>query len=110
MHESFNNYSLKENEVVHHIDFTKDNFLDNFEMMTKYEHARLHNKGEKNYFHNNPLRGENHPRSILKEQDVIEIRIDLKEGILTQAEIGEKFGVNQNTISKIKNNKLWKHI
>ena len=56
------------------------------------------------------FKGENHPRSILKEKDVIEIRIDLSEGILSQREIGEKFGVNQTTISCIKHKRIWKHI
>jgi len=56
------------------------------------------------------LKGENHPNSILKEKDVIEIWKDLNEGILTQKEISEKFGVSRLTISAIKNNKIWKHI
>jgi len=55
-------------------------------------------------------RGENSPNSILTKKDIIKIRIDLREGILTQREIAEKFGVGQPTISHIKNNKIWKHI
>jgi len=104
--------------VIHHKDFTKNDFLENFQMMTDEDHKRLHKSGE-----NNPMfgkhhsektlelmRGESHPNSILKEQDVIQIRKLCDEGILTQKEIGEKFGDHQLTISRIKNRKLWKHI
>ena len=55
-------------------------------------------------------KGENNPSSILKEKNVIEIRIDLKEGILTQKQIAKKFGVCPMTISAIKTRKIWKHI
>jgi len=54
--------------------------------------------------------GEGNPNSILTEKKVIEIRIDLKEGILTQKEIGEKFGVKKITISNINTGRTWKHI
>jgi len=54
--------------------------------------------------------GENHSQSILTEQKVIQIRKLCDEGILTQAKIGEKFGVSRRTISNIKNRRTWKHI
>jgi len=130
---------IPEGYVVHHIDFTKNNFLENFQMMTRKEHRILHNSGENNpnygkhpsektkelmresHIGKHPSeesrklmrkkqKGESNPASILTEQDAIQIRIDLKEGILTQAEIGEKFGVKQQTISAIKLRKRWKHI
>jgi len=119
--------------VIHHIDFTTNNFMDNFEMMTKSEHNSIHKKGEnhpnygkhlseetkkkqsearKEKFKTGELnlKGENGPNHILTEQDVIQIRIDLDEGILTQKEIGEKFGVSKSTIFAIKNRKIWKHV
>jgi len=151
---------------VHHKDFTKNDFLDNFRVMNKGEHRRIHNSGEKhpNYgkhpseetkkkqsetmkekFKNGELnmKGENHPNygkhrseetkrkqsekmsgenhpnygkdfsgengpnHTLTEEKIIKIRIDLDEGILTQAEIAEKFGISQSTISLIKNKKRW---
>jgi len=55
-------------------------------------------------------KGENNPRSILTEEKVIKIWKDLKEGILTQKQIGEKFGVGYTTISDIKNKKRWKNL
>lgn len=124
--------------VVHHKDFTKNNILENFQIMTDKEHRILHMEGENNpmynvrkYGKNNTMfgkhpseeskklmseshigiqAGEKHPNSILKEQDIIEIRKLCDEGILTQAEIAEKFGVGRTTISAIKNNKIWRHI
>lgn len=41
---------------------------------------------------------------------VIKLKENLNEEILTQKEIGEKFGVCQVTISAIKTRKIWKHI
>ena len=79
-------------------------------------------KGENNSFYNKKhsektlklmskkKKGENNPKSILKEQDVIEMWKDLDEGNLTQREIAKKFGVNQQHISNIKCGKNWKHI
>jgi len=107
-------------------------------MMTKGEHTILHNKnkivseeskkkqsekmkGENNSFYNKKhsektlklmsekKKGENHPRVKLTEKDVIRIR-KLDEGNLTQKEIAKMFGVKPNTISNIKNRKIWKHI
>jgi len=112
MYEIFNNYKLKKNECIHHIDFTKDNILENFQVMTKKEHAILHRKGMKHSEKTRKLmsennKGENGPNSKLTEQKVIQIRIDLDEGVLTQKEIGKKFGVSHVTISDIKNNRSW---
>jgi len=55
-------------------------------------------------------KGENNPSVILTEKDVIEIKMDLKEGKSTQRKIAEKFGIHESTISKIKLNKIWSHI
>jgi len=117
---------IPEGCVVHHIDFTKNNILDNFQMMTNGEHSRLHKPSEetkKLMRENSPhIKGENHPmygtkrpgeksgHHTLKEQDVIEIRLLCDEGILTQKQIAKKFGVSRMTISAIKNNRRWKHI
>jgi len=152
---------IPERCIVHHIDFTKDNFMDNFQLMTNEDHTGLHHKNKtvsektkklmsekkigKCLGENHPMfgkhhsekskelmressigkchseetkelmrekqkRGENHPNSILTEEKVIEIRIDLDEGLLTQVEISEKFGVSRATISHIKNRRIWKRI
>jgi len=118
---------IPKGSVVHHIDFTTNNILENLQMMTKGEHIILHHtglkrseetkelmrekkKGEHNPNYGKDFSGENGPNHTLKEQDVTKIRIDLDEGILTQTEIGEKFGVYKSTISAIKNRRIWKHL
>jgi len=116
--ETFNNYSLKKNEIIHHLDFTKDNFLNNLQVMTKSEHHSLHNKGKiaseksKKLMSENhaDVKGENNQNSILTEQDIILIKIDLCGGLLTQREIAKKFGVSYYTISDIKRRRTWNHI
>ena len=55
--------------------------------------------------------GSNNGRTKLTEELVREIRFKhLADGILTQKQIGELYGVHQNTIGEIKYNKNWKHI
>jgi len=54
--------------------------------------------------------GENNPRSILKEKDVIKIKTLLKEGKLTQKEIAKMFNVDGSTICNIKKGKTWKNL
>jgi len=88
----------------------------------KSENMRGRYKGEKNPMfgkkhseetkrkQSEKQKGENSGMSILTEKNVIEIKVDLKKGILTQKEIGEKFGVKPNTISNIKNKRSWNHI
>ncbi len=46
----------------------------------------------------------------LSENKVREIKLILLSGIETQIEIADRFGVDQTTISLIKNGKLWSHI
>jgi len=122
--ETFNNYKLKEDEVIHHINENKlDNTFDNLQKMADFEHKSFHNSGKNNPNYgkkcpeiskrmsgkNNPMygkTGENNPGSILTEQKVIKIR----ELDLPQKELVKMYGVSQPTISDIKNRKIWKHI
>jgi len=41
---------------------------------------------------------------------MIQIKLLLKEGILTQQEIADIFGISRLTISNIKNKRNWNHI
>jgi len=109
MYESFIE-EIPEKYIVHHTDFTKNNFLDNFEIMTNEEHLRLHNEGKNHPMYGKDFSGENGPNHTLTEKDVIQIKKYLSEGILTQKEIGEKFNVSPMTISNIKLRKSWKYV
>lgn len=55
--------------------------------------------------------GESHPRTQLRDDDVREIRrLAREEPILTQAMIGELFGITQPVSGKIINRRLWTHV
>lgn len=53
--------------------------------------------------------GENHPRSKLKEADVIEIR-QMAECGYSRLSISQKFGVSTSAISSILKGKTWGHL
>lgn len=121
--ETFNNYKLKDNECIHHIDENKENNIyENLELLDKIEHTKLHrSSGEstckisytmKEKFKNGELNlsGENNPRHKLTEEEVTQIKLLLKEEILTQKEIADVFGVSRSAILAIKLNKSWKHV
>jgi len=90
-----------------HKDGNKENniFPENIEWCSHSENIK---HAFKNKLRNN--KGEKNPSSILTEEKVIKIRTDLNEGILTQKQIAEKFGVSQVTISDIKTEKRWSHV
>jgi group I intron endonuclease len=54
--------------------------------------------------------GEKAYQSILKNDDVIKIKIMLKEGIEKVKNIAKMFGVSYQTIQAIKKERTWKHI
>lgn len=111
------NYKLKNGECVHHIDENKENNkYDNFELMTKKKHSRIHNKGKilsestkkllskpKSEESKNKM-SESNPRK-LSDQKYIDIRIDIEKGNLKHREIAKKHGVSCAIISYIKTGK-----
>lgn len=56
------------------------------------------------------LRGENHHQAKLTNAQVIEVRHLYAQGNISQAEIGEKFGMSRPGISAIINRRNWAHI
>jgi len=54
--------------------------------------------------------GEQLPWSKLTEANVREIRAEYATGIISQKQIGEKYGVCQHTISRLLLKKTWKHV
>lgn len=98
--ENPNNY-----EIVNHIDSNKtNNKISNLEWCSELDN-RLH---ARNIF-NDTAYGEECNLSVLTEDQVREIRANGKMG-LTNAQIGEKYGVSHETIRCILNGKSWKHI
>jgi predicted XRE-type DNA-binding protein len=131
--EIFNNYKLKDDECVHHIDEKpENNIFENLKLMPENEHKSLHRKGEKNpsfgkigknshnfgKYHSKEIKikiseknkGENNSNHKLTEEQIIKIKLLLKEEQLTQQEIADMFGVNRITISDIKTGRTWNYI
>lgn len=54
--------------------------------------------------------GEKSGSAKLKNSDVIFIRQEYRDRKITQADLANKFQVRANLISRIVNNKIWKHI
>lgn len=93
--------------TVNHIDGIKThNVLSNLEWATEREQQ---NHAVSIGVRNNTL-GENCNLSKLKEEDVLLIREMYKTGLYLQKEIGEKFGIREETCSNIIRRKSWKHI
>ncbi|MFH1482486.1 MAG: NUMOD4 domain-containing protein [Patescibacteria group bacterium] len=99
VYETFYDDKTKKNECVHHKDENKENnYYKNLEKMTKYKHKSLHGKTQI---------GIKNPHHKLVDQDVIQIKLLLNKGILTQQKIANMFGVTRQLISKIKTGKIW---
>jgi len=134
MFESFNDYKLKDNECIHHIDKNSiNNNLINFQLMTKENHSKLHNTGkicsnktkdklsEQKKGENNPNFGKitsdeikkkivkNNHNCKLTEKKIIQIKMLFKLGFKGK-EIAKLFNVKSNTISMIKTGKRWSYI
>jgi hypothetical protein len=85
-----------------------NNRLDNLKWGTKIENRadrKLHGTE-----YNGNQKGINNPMSKINDWIVRIIRQLLKEGKLYQREIAKIFGLDQSSISYIKNRKIWKHI
>lgn len=55
-------------------------------------------------------KGEKQGSTLLTELDVLAIRACIKSGRFKQKEMSEKFGISQQTVSRITNDIDWKHI
>ncbi len=56
------------------------------------------------------LVGENGSKAKLTEADVLEILDLLRESVLTQGEIGARYGVSESAVWHIKKGTTWKHV
>jgi len=121
--ETFNNYKLKKDEVVHHIDKNPlNNDLNNFQLMADSDHKSFHNSGENHYNafgKNNPFYGKHHSDEI---KELIRERMTGKycgennpfygknhsektKQLMKEKKIGKYFGEN-NPASKLTEQKV----
>jgi hypothetical protein len=86
------------------MEIKKDNHIDNLELITPGEnHAHAFRTGLQ------CNKGEKHPRSKLKESDVIKIR-KMRDSGLSHSKIAKEFNVTQVAISLLLAGKTWSHI
>lgn len=100
----------KKNLCVNHINFDRaDNKIENLEWVTIKEN-NLHSL-KNNNFVNGQFVGEKHYKSILTENEVIDLRknyIRGKKGY--KKEMSQKYKVSEATIKDIIQNRSWKHL
>lgn len=56
------------------------------------------------------VKGIDHPRALLTEEQVLEIRALCSCGIVSQRTLAKMYGVSQPTIGAIATRRIWKHI
>ena len=103
------NDNPKEKTQVNHKDGNKhNNKLDNLEWATPSENTKhaIKNGLHIPYFSKYHLKGEKSFASKLKNKDIRYIRESSKKGV----KLAKKFNVSSACISRIRNNKDWKHI
>ncbi len=102
----YNNYLDTELLICHTCDNKKCCNPDHLFIGTAKDNAQdCLNKGRWN-----DNKGSNHGNSKLTEKQVLEIKYQLKLGLLNQRQLAEIYSVHNTIISKIKNGKLWSHI
>lgn len=92
-------------EVNHKNGIRDDNRVENLEWITHQQNIKhAFDIGIKSQI------GEKCPRSILKNNQVIEIRDKYQYGVITQSMLAREFGVSKSTIKNILSGRQWKHL
>lgn len=90
---------LDKNEIVHHKNENgKDNTLDNLEIISRGDHARMHYQGSRS------------SSAILNEDVVHEIKKLTSTRKKSQKEIARQYGVSKSTIADIAVGRTWRHV
>ena len=93
---------------VNHKDLSRDNNrIENLEYMTNREN-QIHARKFKTW--PSGTRGEDHPKAILCDSQVIEIRKIYNKGKLTRKEIAKMYNVKLHVIVDVILGRTWKHL
>jgi len=97
---------LRPDEIVHHKDENKlNNDPDNLKVTNLSKHMKHH--------YNNiapKSTGSDHPNSKLNEEQVVQIKLELKSLNRTLVEVAKEYGVDESVIRSIRNNSTWSHV
>jgi hypothetical protein len=91
-------------EVAHFDGVPANNHVNNLRWATRSENQRDRVR------HGTTNRGDRHWKAKLTEGDVRAIRAEYATGLVTQAQIGARYGTCQVNVSDIVNGKLWAHL
>ena len=96
---------------INHLDGNKkNNHVGNLEYVTPSENIR-HAVNVLGTIRRYPVRrGEDSYSAKLSKDDVLVIRSRYLAGNVTQCQLAQEFGVGQNAISSVVNNRTWKHV
>jgi HNH endonuclease len=76
-------------------------------------HPERYPRGDNHPLRKNPelaCRGEDSPRSILTEEEVLDIRARYPQGGVSHRELGEEYGVHPTTIGYVVRGGTWRHL
>lgn len=82
--------AVQDKHVHHKNEIPWLDYADNIELLDPDEHLRHHSTGDKN------------PQAKITEEEAERVRELARESDMTQAEIGEKFGISQGHVSDLK--------
>jgi hypothetical protein len=60
--------------------------------------------------HGTSIRGERHPCHVLSDEKVIEMRTAYANGGVTQAALGRRYGIHEETVGLIIRRRIWSHL
>ncbi len=93
----------------HHSEESKKKMAESHSGEKHYMYGKHHSKETKRKI-SDKQKGESHYNCKLTKEQILEVKFLLKEGMLSQTEIGILFNICQTQVSKIKLGKVWSYL